>query len=60
MMVKRWWLRWRGERVLFVTFWPQDYRINTVILVEGQKYIVRAYVRLSHQFEVWGHQLNEQ
>ncbi len=44
----------RGERVLLITFWPQDYRRGTVYPVSHPTYRITRYVHAAdqHLFEV--------
>ncbi len=49
----------RGERVLLITFWPQDYRRGTVYPANRPTYRITRYTHAADQrlFEVWGQPL---
>jgi len=59
---RRAWYRWRGERVVLITFWPGDYRLGDDHTVAGRRYRITRYVRATQQdtrfFEVWGQALD--
>ena len=57
---QQWW-RYRGERPLLVTFWPQDFRRHSTHPLDGQHYQITRYVRASDPrfFEVWGRFVEE-
>ncbi len=59
---RRYWYRLRGERPLFITFWPNDYLRGSSIKVDGTTYRVTRYFHAADYrfFEVWGREVSWQ